>query len=308
MMKRNQVSNRFESAACAAVAAMALGLAAAPAVTADPIYETNGPFGGFFGVYGPDVSNSQSVGVRFTPSADYTLDLINMWFMNNDEFSNEDGFVTLTLRNDAQSLSGASIPGETIYEEWTFQITALGWDPQVEGVISQVRPLLEAGVNYWIVAESEAPPRKNPVWCFAANDSGYMAVTTPGRGEWQDGGTGAVVTVLVEGDPQIRDFTLSVPGGLVAGEAATFEVSNGLPLKMTYLAYSLTGAGSQQIPQLGIVLDIDRPKQAGEPFQTDEKGNGSVSVNVPFIAQGRTIHLQAAQRLAESDVVIETVQ
>ena len=64
----------------AALVAFAL---AASAVPADIIYETEDPFGGIFGLWGADVGTFQSVAIRFTPDADYRLDTINLWFMNN---------------------------------------------------------------------------------------------------------------------------------------------------------------------------------------------------------------------------------
>src|ERR1051326_7300582 len=117
-------------------AALSIALILASGVTsrADVIYQTNDPFGGFFGLIGFDDSADQSVAVRFTPSADYTLDSVSVWFMNNSDTGH--GQVNLSLRNDTPG-PGGTIPGNTIYDQWTFNVTALGWDPHLEVVNSQ---------------------------------------------------------------------------------------------------------------------------------------------------------------------------
>ncbi|MFW5653528.1 MAG: hypothetical protein ACOC0P_05740, partial [Planctomycetota bacterium] len=227
------MSARLSTRTAAAVTLLTTGalVGASSALASDIIYETNDPFGGFIGLNGFDVSEIQSVGVRFTPTADYTLNQVSMWFMNNDTSGTGNGFVTLTLRNDAESKSGGSIPGELIYETWEFQISSIGWDPVLESVTSVEQPMLEAGVNYWVVAVSDAPTMLNPVWCIAANDNGFATSTTFGRGAWQDGGFGAVPCTIVEGNAQIREFSLSISNGLKAGQDATFAVSGALPSK-----------------------------------------------------------------------------
>ena len=51
--------------------ALAVAVLAAVPAAAEVIYETADPFGGPFGLWGPDVCIDQSVGLRFTPGADY---------------------------------------------------------------------------------------------------------------------------------------------------------------------------------------------------------------------------------------------
>jgi len=179
--------------------ALAIAALAAPAARADIIYETEGPFGGPFGLWGYDVFIDQSVGVRITPDQDYTLDRISLWFMNNDGSGQHHALVTITLRDDNNS-DGVSIPGDAIYETWQFNVSAVGWDPQLEVMDSQDHPTLEAGVNYWIVAESDSPAMIDGVWNIAAHGTGFMA-NTDLDGEWYPGAMSAVTCTIVEGAP-----------------------------------------------------------------------------------------------------------
>jgi len=185
------------NAMCAAVlTALTMGLGSS-ALRGEIIYETEGPFGGPFGLYGYDVSIDQSVGLRFTPEHDYTLDRISLWFMNNDASGQHHALVTVTLRNDDND-GHVSIPGDTIYETLTFNVSAVGWNPVLEVMDSQDHPPLEAGVNYWIVAESDALPGLNGVWNIAAHGLGFMS-NTDLNGEWYPGAMSAVTCTIVEG-------------------------------------------------------------------------------------------------------------
>jgi hypothetical protein len=170
---------------------------AAPTARGEIIYETDGPFDGPFGLWGYDVFIDQSVGVRITPERDYTLDRISLWFMNNDGSGQHHALVAITLRNDNND-GQVSVPGDTIYETWQFSVSAVGWDPQLEVMDSQGHPVLEAGVNYWIVAESDSPPFIDGVWNIAAYGTGFMA-NTDLDGEWYPGGMSAVTCTIVEG-------------------------------------------------------------------------------------------------------------
>jgi hypothetical protein len=189
-----------------AAAAFTAGFAAATPAFADVIYETNGPFGGPFGLIGFDVSPEQSVAVRFTPGADHTLDRLGLWFMNNSD--TEHGQVTITLRTDDPDFD---IPSEVILEQWQFNITALGWDPMLEQLDSKVHPLLEAGTRYWIVAQSNAAPGFNPVWNWAALDSGVMSICNGNPCEWSPAGESAVSATVVEGTP-VLDCPADITG------------------------------------------------------------------------------------------------
>lgn len=188
-----------------------LSLAAASAgALADTVYQTGDPFGGPFGLWGIDVFEDQSAAVRFIPEADYTLDRISLWFMNNDFGGQYFGEVTISLRDDDPS-GGNSIPGSTIYESWKFQISAVGWDPKLEVMDSTVHPALKKGVRYWVVAESPAPGGIDPVWNFATNSVGFMANTDPNL-VWYPGGSGAVACTIVEGTPDVLQGDLTGDG------------------------------------------------------------------------------------------------
>ncbi len=175
----------------------AVGMCGAAGAAGDIIYETADPFGGPFGLWGYDVFVNQSVAVRFTPDRDYLLDRISLWFMNNS--TTEHPQVRITLRDDDNDGS-RSIPGSTIHEEFFFNVSAVGWDPQLEVLNSSQRPWLQAGVNYWVVAESDAPPAEDGVWNIASFGTGFMANTDQSiGGDWFPGHEGAVVCTIVEG-------------------------------------------------------------------------------------------------------------
>ncbi|MHC4107345.1 MAG: hypothetical protein ACYSTY_04580 [Planctomycetota bacterium] len=169
----------------------------APATVGDVIYETDDPFGGPFGLWGPDVCIDQSVGVRFTPDADYTLDRVSLWFMNNSATVHP--LVEVSLRTDDDSVPGESVPGDEILESWTFNVSTLGWNPMLEVMDSVDHPLLEAGVHYWVVCESQAACGLDGVWNMAGIGSGFMAYGLGYGQAWQPGGSGAVAATIIEG-------------------------------------------------------------------------------------------------------------
>ena len=171
--------------------------ALASVAVGETIYETDDPFGGPFGLWGPDVCSDQSVAVRFTPGADYTLDRMSVWFMNNSVTVHP--LVEVTLRPDDDSTPGVSVPGAAILESWTFNVSAVGWNPVLEVLDSVVHPSLEAGVHYWVVCESQAACGVDGVWNMAGIGLGFSA-TSVGYGQaWQPGGSGAVPATIIEG-------------------------------------------------------------------------------------------------------------
>jgi len=169
----------------------------------DTIYATTDP-GGFLGYWGPDVFINQSVGVRFTPTGDYTFDSAGLWFMNNDFEGNTHALVRVTLRTDDDSTPGVSIPSTVIIEEMFLTVTTIGWDPVMEVVNSALHPRLCTGQNYWIVAESNVQPFVNGVWVMAGESTGFAANTDQGQTNWQPGGMGAVPATRVFGTPVIQ--------------------------------------------------------------------------------------------------------
>ena len=177
-------------------------LTAAAVAHGATIYETTDP-GGMLGFWGPDVFISQSVGVRFTPSAHYTFESAGLWFMNNDFDGNVHAQVRVTLRTDNSSTPGVSIPSNVILEEMFLTVTTIGWDPVMETVVSTLHPRLCAGRNYWLVAESNVQPGVNGVWVMAGASTGFMANTDQSQTNWQPGGMSAVPATRVFGTPVV---------------------------------------------------------------------------------------------------------
>jgi len=213
-----------------AAAAAALTFAAPLLAQGETIYETADP-GGAFGYWGPDVYEDQSVAARFTveTEADVALGRIGIWLMNNSYDENDKPSITITLRTDALDEGGSeSIPSETIIESWTFDIQAVGWDPVEEFVESTVQPMLQAGRNYWVVAESEAPALEDPVWPYAASGTGVSSLYN--QGYWYPAAEGAALSMSVEaaddgsgGQPGV---SISVtPATIVLGESAVVDWS-----------------------------------------------------------------------------------
>lgn len=178
-------------AACTALISIAAPAAAAV------IYETSDPFGSPFGLIGFDICTKQSVGLRFTPDTAYRLSSAGVWFMSNDFTGATHPLVVLTLRTD-NSRGGKSIPSDEIIESWTFNVSAVGWDPMLETVESRLTPLLQQGVNYWIVAESEALCGDDGVWNWAGQSSGFTAICNGDPCEWFSS-DGAVAATVVQG-------------------------------------------------------------------------------------------------------------
>lgn len=186
--------NGLSLAACLALATPGL---------ADTIYQTNDPFGGQFGLIGFDVSQDQRAACRFTPGAEYTLDRVSIWFMNNGEGRPS---VTVSLQAEVNG-----VPGGVALESWTFPIQAVGWNPVFERMDSTAHTALHTGTNYWIVAESSAPGGADPVWNWPSTGAGYTAIDNNGSG-WS-AGSGATGAMTVEGSPAgagcIADFNHS---------------------------------------------------------------------------------------------------
>jgi len=178
-------------------AAVSAGLMSADDTRAAVIYQTNSPFGGAFGLIGFDVAAEQSVALRFTPGHAFLLDRVGVWFMNNDFSGKTHPSVTLTLRTD--NVAGGSIPSDVIIEQWQFNVSAVGWDPVLEQVNAALHPVLQAGVNYWVVAQSSAPGGNDGVWNWAANDSGWMSICNGIPCEWTPANHGAVAAGTIEG-------------------------------------------------------------------------------------------------------------
>ena len=200
-------------------AAAFLCLASGATASADVVYQTQGPFGGFFGLWGPTVSTSQIVGARFVPAADHTLTAIRVWLMNDS--GSPGAPVRVTLRADGTHAGGTSIPGTEVLAQWDIACQAAGWNPVQHSVTSEGGIALRAGVRYWVVVRSDEPGGFSPVWNFAAfwnswNSIGLRTTTDEG---WQAGGNGAALTLVVEGTPGLPPANPDLNGdGAVNGE------------------------------------------------------------------------------------------
>jgi hypothetical protein len=165
------------------------------------VYRTHDPFGGPFSPWGPDVCEKQSVAVRFSVNFDCYLKRLGLWFMNNGSPGVPE--VTVTLRNDKSNENG-SIPGNEIYETWTFKVSAVGWNPVREEFSSLKTPYLEKGVKYWIIAESDAVGGEDGDWVMAAIGTGFSTVNSGSGSPWQPGNEGAVPATIVWAIPPVK--------------------------------------------------------------------------------------------------------
>ncbi len=226
---------------------VALPLLFAAAASAAVIFQTNGPFGGFFGLWGADLSPQQQVAARFVPAADRTFDDARLWLMNNS--SSLQGAVTVRLELDATDLGlgGSSRPSGIALESWNYNIQTLGWVPVEHTTSSATHPILRAGRKYWIVAASTAPGGNNPVWNFASSGNSYTA-TTQSNGSWA-AGNGAALTLAVHG----------TPGAPVAGDLDRSGSVNAKDLAAMLSAWGLAQplAGDADANQDGIVDAAD---------------------------------------------------
>ena len=197
---------------CTLVASVA---SLAASASADVVYATQGPFGGWIGLWGPVVSAQQSVGARFVPTANYTLTHIRIWFMNDSQ--DPGAPIRITLRSDGGS-GGTSVPSSQVLAEWTVPCEASGWNPVQQTVTPHDPVALRQGVRYWVVAQCEAPGGFSPVWCFASVGNAFSSLTLPDGVTWQPGGNGAAPTLAIEGTPGLPAASPDINGdGTVNG-------------------------------------------------------------------------------------------
>ncbi len=195
------ISQVMRFVALYSVGVVCFGLVTAASADQTVIYQTDDPFGSPFGVIGFDVGQSQSVAVRFTPSETMALDEIRPWFMNNAA-PGVFPVVELAVVEDLE-INGESFPGENELEVWEFSISAIGWNPEEESVISVKQPVLEAGQHYWVRARSSAAPGQNAVWNWAGSGVGTMSICCcpASTCEWSAANRGAVSAMTVLGTP-----------------------------------------------------------------------------------------------------------
>jgi len=212
------------------------------------VHQTAGPFGGFFGLWGPDVSSQQSVGARFIPSGDFTLERVKIWFMDNSGGAHPQVRITLRTDQSTASGSGPSLPSSEVLEEWTVNIQAVGWSPVQEVMQSAGGVALRSGQKYWIVAQSTVQPGQNAVWNFASVGSQFSVVSQTDGVTWQTGTFAAALTLIVEGTPG-----LPVRPGDINGDGSV----NGSDLTMLLGAWGACTSCAADIDRDGEVAGSD---------------------------------------------------
>ena len=86
-------------------------------------------------------------------------------------------------------------------------------------------------------------------------------------------------------------------------EDVKLRLRHGTPQSPAFLAYSLAGWGSTQVPPLGVVLDIRAARQLGPMRMTDASGEAKWDLAVPPTAQGLTVWIQGLQAAQTSNVI-----
>jgi subtilisin-like proprotein convertase family protein len=159
-----------------------------------------------------------------------------------------------------------------------------GTDNYNNFIFTSLRPFGESSLGDWTVEVSD-------------RDSG----TT---GTWQN----FTLTVYGhDGSGSGTTMTLSSPT-VAAGAAANFSVSNANANASTWLAYSLTGLGSFNVPALGVTLGINNPQQIGSMQTTSGTGVTDFIIVAPAGSTGRAYWVQALQAGEVSNIVNGTVQ
>ncbi len=170
---------------------------AAPTARAEVVYQSDDPFGGFFGVEGWDIAQTQSVAVRFVSNGDLRLDELRLWLWSDDVRGGHPS-LKITLRDD-DPRDGQSRPGQTLYEQWKLTLPETGYfNPELFDFPSALHPSLHAGQRYWVVAESDAPLQACPVWACAQPDPGFLSFCAP-PDPWSAGQSGEAGAMIVLG-------------------------------------------------------------------------------------------------------------
>jgi len=103
--------------------------------------------------------------------------------------------------------------------------------------------------------------------------------------------------------------TLTIsPDPLISGVKATITLTNARGDEHAYLYYSLTGKGTQLIPQLNVTLDLDAPFLIERTAQTNSHGSVRKKLWVPNGATGLNFWFQAAQQNLKTNVIATTAQ
>ncbi len=183
----------------AVILAVVIGAGLATA-RADVVYQSDDPFGGFFGIEGIDIADVQSAAMRFVPNGDFRLDALQLWLWS-DDVTGGHPVIVITLRND-DARGGQSRPGQTIYERWELALPTTGYfNPQLFDFASVLHPLLRSGARYWVTAESAAPLENCPVWALGQPHPGFISLCDP-PGAWWAGQSGEAGALVVLGTAQ----------------------------------------------------------------------------------------------------------
>jgi len=102
---------------------------------------------------------------------------------------------------------------------------------------------------------------------------------------------------------RVRGFTILVSDPFFSGHHERFGAEGGALYAPTWLAYSLDGPGATFIPQLGVVIDLANPVQAGPMKKTDDMGNVVWDLFIPPGAAGLMVWFQAVQAGQATNVV-----
>ncbi len=101
-------------------------------------------------------------------------------------------------------------------------------------------------------------------------------------------------------------LTLAVTN-LVAGQTATFDFTGAQPGATVWIAYSTTGTGITQVPQISVSLALAAPAPLASQF-ADAAGAGSLALAVPASVQGMAVWFQAVETGNGSPFVAAVVQ
>ena len=164
----------------------------------------------------------------------------------------------------------------------------------VDGNLVATLDMYDPGHNRVIVLVKNLPVTTHTL---IVDDIGYST----------HGGYGNNIAVF-GGTALDQQNTLDVyPAPLVAGQTATFTVTDAKPNTMTFLAYSLYGPGSFPIPNLDITLGLKTPKKLGTGKVTDQSGGTQWSMTIPPAASGLNVWLQSCQPGHTTNVVATTI-
>jgi len=146
-------------------------------------------------------------------------------------------------------------------------------------------------------------------------------VENPEAGTWtvEVWGNEIVADAHLETPEVDADFALVAIGGtgamgmdlnidnLVAGEQATFTVTNATPNAPVHLGFSVRGFGSQWFNSIGVMVDLENPIYAGTET-ADGSGVATFDIDVPGGAGGRTIYMQAIENGRKSNSVLSVIE